>query len=442
MKKLQFDLSTIYNSDNHELSEDSDDDSDNYVNPTTSNMASTPNEAGEASNNNPAASNMLIGAEDLSALLARHTLNDYARVQGLKYFCGGEERHPQHPNLVCHTDPRDFFKDIEMRTTLHFDDKGRLELCRQYSLGAARLAIEESIKNNNNNYEAVKADILAIYPDGRRADLWHETLTKAQRKQGETLREFYTRLQLAYGGLTREQPTYRPLLRKYFADRLMECFPLPFRGILTQDEKKDPLKILIKGYEWAKNHPAAKLTDEEIFRDRRNKAIISLVEKTDPSEFKRENVLAPTRSLAAGRGGARFPSPSARAFSPHPRSFGPRIPFTRDFNPLARVPLPRGNTFQAARVPQNSARTILCFNCNKPGHYARDCRLNNVFAPRHFSQYWGYNQMAPRFNQYSNRFPSVSNYAAMQPFYTSHMEYGVYGGRPWNKKKTPMSYRV
>ncbi len=54
--------------------------------------------------------------QDAEAIISRHTKNYFGRVQCLKYFCGGEERHVAYPDIPCHTNPRDFSADLESRT--------------------------------------------------------------------------------------------------------------------------------------------------------------------------------------------------------------------------------------------------------------------------------------------------------------------------------------
>ncbi len=88
---------------------------------------------------------VVLTQQDFEALLSRHTKNYFSRIQGLKYFSGSEERYTAYPSLPCHTNPRDFFTDLESRTQLNWDETGKLELAKQYCLGSARVLLDNIV---------------------------------------------------------------------------------------------------------------------------------------------------------------------------------------------------------------------------------------------------------------------------------------------------------
>ncbi len=108
---------------------------------------------------------VVLTQQDFKALLSRHTKNYSSCAQGLKYFCGGEERYTAYPSLPCHTNPRDFFTDLESRTQLNWDETGKLELAKQYCLGSARVLLENVIANHGQDYDLVKEGFLKLFPD-------------------------------------------------------------------------------------------------------------------------------------------------------------------------------------------------------------------------------------------------------------------------------------
>ncbi|MPC97417.1 hypothetical protein E2C01_092732 [Portunus trituberculatus] len=72
-------------------------------------------------------------------------------------------------------------------------------------------------------------------------------LNLASRRQGETLRELYTRLDTACGGLSRKSQAFEPLRGKNFTARMLRCFP-SLEYTLKPDKLGDTLKILKRGY--------------------------------------------------------------------------------------------------------------------------------------------------------------------------------------------------
>lgn len=98
--------------------------------------------------------------EDVVALLSRHTLNDYSRVQGLLHFCGGEEKSG---NTPCHKIAKKFVEDIESRTKTYWDNLGKTELVKRYTLGVARVHVLGLIDRWGQDWEKIKVDFLKMY---------------------------------------------------------------------------------------------------------------------------------------------------------------------------------------------------------------------------------------------------------------------------------------
>lgn len=79
---------------------------------------------------------------------------------------------------------------------------------------------------------------LKLYPEDENEKEWIELLSTARRKAGETLREFYVKLNKAFIGLSKEEPNFEALYKKYFAAWILTCFPPAFEYTLTTDELK------------------------------------------------------------------------------------------------------------------------------------------------------------------------------------------------------------
>jgi len=300
-------------------------------------VATSSSRSGSPGSSSPtqATQNVVLTSSDLTNLLNKQMCNDFSRVIGLKYFCGGEERYPPYPNLPCHIDPRAFFTDLESRAAIHFDDTGKIELAKQYCLGGARTGIENAIKEHANalTYENVKNTFLKLFPTDEATKSSSELLSTARRRPGETLRNFYVRLDTAYIHLSQKEPQFAPLYKKYFAARMISCFPAAFEYTLTQDEGKDPLKILNRGYEWVKAHPQTKLSDEEVVKEKHGAFTVAAVNAHDSS--------------------------------PIPSSVSTQRPSnTQRMTPSRAAP--------RASLPRY--RVVDCFRCGKLGHIARHCQ--------------------------------------------------------------------
>lgn len=168
--------------------------------------------------NDPAAARPLrmitLAQDDLVTLLSRHTLNDYSRVQGLLHFCGGEERSSNVPNSPCHT------------------------------------VDEKCLKDTARTFQVVQKELF-----------------ESKRRTGENIRAFLIRLESLRDEMSALRPGNDSLLNDIAAGRLLEAFPPAFEYILTEDEKNDPCRIMIRGYEYIRAYPELKLSDADIAKE-------------------------------------------------------------------------------------------------------------------------------------------------------------------------------
>lgn len=330
-----------------------------------------------------------LAHDDLVTLLSRHTLNDFSRVQGLLYFCGGEEKSSKAPNLPCHKLAKKWIEDIESRTQANWDTTGKIELAKQYALGAARDHLLGCITRCGQDWEKVKEDFLRVFPTVRTFSVLQKELGEAKRRTGENIRTFLIRLETLRDELIALKPDNASLLNEITALRLREAFPPALLLILTEEEKGDPQKVLKKGYEYIKAYPESKLSDADIAK-----------------EIKVLNVCSTQASGPKHVSQARPPRPPGQSRYPIPQRGG------------------------------RHATPPTCYACGYVGHMARDCtygrQYRGAYHPPTGSRY-------PQYQPTRNRRQPVSPCAAWRPEYTagpSPRSSWVNPDHEKNKKKT------
>lgn len=137
----------------------------------------------------------VITMADLSDLITKQTRNNFSQVQRLRYFCAGRTTHPEFPGHIFEANPRSWMEDIETRTIENWTDAGRIQLAKQYAKGPAQvLLIIIEQKMQNPLWQDVKKELLETFPDDKTLTNSLKELGEANRRPGETLREFYIRL--------------------------------------------------------------------------------------------------------------------------------------------------------------------------------------------------------------------------------------------------------
>ena len=97
----------------------------------------------------PSSSNTCFSKHDIVEAITDNVRNNFNKVIGLPYFCGGSESSPSAPNLKCITSAHSWIVDIENRTRTNWDDEGRIELAMQYALDNALLTSIIVLSNIN-----------------------------------------------------------------------------------------------------------------------------------------------------------------------------------------------------------------------------------------------------------------------------------------------------
>ena len=88
----------------------------------------------------------LIGSQDLAQLISNTSKDNFSKAQGLLYFCGGYDKYGKDPIYICEPSVTKWIGDIENRTRINWSEMGRIELCKQYALGAARTFVISCIQ--------------------------------------------------------------------------------------------------------------------------------------------------------------------------------------------------------------------------------------------------------------------------------------------------------
>lgn len=141
-----------------------------------------------------AATSTCISKDDIVETITDNAKNNFNKVIGLPYFCGGSESSPSAPNKKCSKSAQSWIVDIENRTQTNWDEEGRIELAKQYALDSAYTHITHCATKYKHDWGKVKKAFLEVFPEDRTLpNLMHE-LSSVTRKPRETLTELYIRI--------------------------------------------------------------------------------------------------------------------------------------------------------------------------------------------------------------------------------------------------------
>ena len=280
-----------------------------------------------------------LQATDVADIINYNTKNNYNQVVGLCYFCGGAERHSSDPTKHCTKSAKKFLQDIESRTEDNWDDRGRLELAQKYALGRASTCISTILKDVGLDWKEFKKRFLQLYSEELTYQELQAELSQARRQRGENLTDFYIRLDDLEHKAKSEKPTYADCLSEMKVNTFLTALPPAFKLYITDVDKADPPKILIKARQYVKAHPECRLTNADIEKEiRQGVQSVNLLHA---------QAHAPQKLTKPG----------------HPPS---QTLATNNWNKPGKWV--RNDTYEKSQIE--------CFRCGRKGHIARHCYTN------------------------------------------------------------------
>ena len=274
-----------------------------------------------------------ISTGEIAEAITDNARNNFSKVIGLPYFCGGEERSQYVPNVKCITSAHAWIKDLENRTRTNWTDEGRIEIAKQYALDSAYTHIIHCATKHQNDWEYVKTSFLEIYPEEKSLPTLITELTSVTRRPRETITQLYIRTEGIVEKLENIKPTGKDVYNDMFVAIIMNALPKDFIHIVTDADMKKPLLVYKQALKYIASHPNLQLSDEAV---------------------KKENRVIPVNTMTVNA-----------------VSQGTTVP---------RSQAGRGNIMHCQRCGRDNhtiqnCRTIECFRCHKWGHFARQCTV-------------------------------------------------------------------
>ena len=210
-----------------------------------------------------------ISTEEIAEAITDNARNNFAKVIGLPYFCGGEERSQSAPHLKCISNAHAWIRDLENRTQANWTDAGRIELAKQYALDSAYTHMTHCATRQRNNWEEVKREFLEIYPEAKSLpSLMHE-LSSVTRQPRETITELYIRIQGIVGKLEKLKPAGKEIFDDLVVSILINTLPKGFTLIVTQEDMKKPILVYKKALQYVASYPNFQLDDVAVRKENR-----------------------------------------------------------------------------------------------------------------------------------------------------------------------------
>ena len=320
-----------------------------------------------------------VNKQEIAEAITENAKNNFARVVGLRYFCGGAEKSNTAPTLKCTTNAHRWIDDIDNRTKENWDDFGRVELAKQYALDSSFTHLAYCASKHNNVWSEVKKAFLEIYPEERTLPSLMTELAAVTRKNGETLTELYIRIETIVEKLEKLKPTGKEVYADMFVSIFLNALPKDFSYILKEDDLKNPLNVYKKALKYVASHPNLKLTDDAVRRERGIAVNTIPVQKSTVVTHQ----LPPSRPPCQHCGLNNHESQQCRLFQAPVRNRSPcqRCGLSNHATPNCRAyecfrchKLGHTSRYCTVRLPQWNRSNVTCFTCGKQGHTNRECR--------------------------------------------------------------------
>ena len=301
------------------------------------------------------ASPKCVNPQEIAEAITENTKNNFARVVGLRYFCGGAEQSNISPTLKCSTNAHRWIDDIDNRTKENWDDFGRIELAKQYALDSAFTHLAHCASKHKNVWSEVKKAFLEIYPEERTLPSLMTELAAVTRKHGETLTELYIRIEQLVEKLEVLKPTGKDVYADMFVSIFLNALPKDFAYVLKEDELTKPLTVYKKALKYVASHPNLKLTDDVV----RKEKVVSV------------NTIPVQKSTVVTH---QIPPSRIRPPCQHCGLNNHDSHQCRTLQAPVRNRFPCQKCGLSNHVTQN-CRAYECFRCHKLGHTSRYCTV-------------------------------------------------------------------
>ena len=274
-----------------------------------------------------------ISTGEIAEAITDNARNNFAKVIGLPYFCGGEERSQALPNVKCIKNAYAWIKDLENRTRTNWTDEGRIELAKQYALDSAFTHMTHCATKHRNNWKEVKENFLEIYPEEKSLTSLMSELSAVTRQPRETITELYIRTEGIVEKLENMKPTGKDVYNDLFASIIINALPKDFAYALADTDLRRPLWVFKKALKYVASHPDLQLSDEAV---------------------RKENRVIPVNAVTANN--------------------------VSQGNSVPRSQAGRGSVMHCQRCGRDNhttqnCRAIECYRCHKWGHFARQCTV-------------------------------------------------------------------
>lgn len=189
---------------------------------------------------------------------------------GLQYYGGGEITYAAYPNTICATDSKQWIKDIESRTANNWTQTGKIELAKQYSIGAPRSLIVCTTDEFGYAWNKVKEEFLKVFTEIDSYDKWQSSLAQAKREPGETINQYHVHLYEILNKLKAEELDHTPASIRIMTSTFMQALPPNFKSFVTKEDRSQPIALFSKALSYIENNPQCKLRDQDVAKELKN----------------------------------------------------------------------------------------------------------------------------------------------------------------------------